>query len=115
MLLLCACKDSKNLNSSLENQSSFITGEKMQELMKENDYIILDVRTEDEYNNSHVKGAINIPHNLIDENIALDKTKIIFVYCLSGRRSSLAHNTLEALGYTVYNLGAFENIDLPKD
>ena len=85
------------------------------ELMETTDYVIVDVRTEEEYNTGHITGAINIPYDQIDENVDLDKEKLIFVYCVSGGRSSVAEETLTSLGYDVYNLGAYENIDLPKE
>lgn len=75
--------------------------------MAENEYIIVDVRTKEEYEESHISGAINIPYDEITDNNTLDKDKIIFVYCRSGARSEIAFNTLTNLGYTVYGLGAF--------
>lgn len=84
-------------------------------LMKENDYIIIDVRTEEEYVESHIVGSINIPYDEIDQNINLDKDKLIFVYCKSGNRSGIAFNNLTSLGYDVYDLGSFAEIDLPKE
>ena len=84
-------------------------------IMKENEHIIIDVRTKEEYLSSHIVGAINIPYDEIDESINLDKDKIIFVYCQSGRRSQIAFNNLKELGYTVYDLGAFEDIKLTKE
>lgn len=82
--------------------------------MKENEHIIIDVRTKEEYGESHIKGAINIPYDKIDES-NLDKDKIIFVYCASGTRSKVAFNTLIESGYTVYDLGSFSQIDLPEE
>lgn len=87
----------------------------IEEVMKENDYIIVDVRTEEEYEESHIVGAINIPYDEINENSKLDKEKAIFVYCRSGKRSEVAFNELTNLGYTVYDLGAFSDIDMPKE
>lgn len=67
------------------------------------DYIILDVRTEDEYNEGHIPGAINVANEFIDdfeleELPDLDQT--IYVYCRSGRRSMQAAAKLEEIGYT---------------
>lgn len=98
--------------SGCSNESS---KNELEELMKENEYIIVDLRTEAEYNESHLVDAINIPYNEINENIDLDKGKTVFVYCKSGNRSSIAHDTLTILGYEVYDLGAFAEIDLPKE
>lgn len=84
-------------------------------LMQENEYVILDVRTEDEYNEAHLVDSVNIPYDLINEEVELDKEKIVFVYCKSGKRSKIAYDTLKKLGYTVYDLGAFDTINLPKE
>lgn len=85
------------------------------EIMETQEYTIVDVRTKEEYLTGHVKGAINIPYDEIDENTSLDKNKNIFVYCKSGARSSKAYETLKNLGFTVYDLGAFSSIDLEKE
>lgn len=100
-LILCGC------NNSNQNE--------LEKLMIENEYIFVDVRTIEEYNESHIVGAINIPYDKINKNINLDKDKIIFVYCRSGNRSRVAYNTLTNLGYNVYDLGAFSEIALPKE
>lgn len=73
-------------------------------LMKEEkNYIILDVRTPEEYAEKHIPGAINIPNETIgSEKIPElpDKNQLILVYCRSGRRSKEAAKKLVALGYT---------------
>ena len=84
-------------------------------IIEDGNYILLDVRTKEEYDESHLKGAINIPYDEIDENSNLDKTKKIMVYCKSGVRSNKAFNTLISLGYDAYDMGAYENINLPKE
>ena len=78
------------------------------------EYLILDVRTKEEYDESHVKDAVNIPYDLIDESTDIDKNFIIFVYCKSGKRADIAKEKLESLGYNVYNLGGINDIDLEK-
>ncbi len=72
-------------------------------MQEEEDYIILDVRTEEEYESSHIPNAINIPNESIgtDEILELpNKEQTIFVYCRSGNRSKQASKKLVALGYT---------------
>ena len=69
----------------------------------ESDYVILDVRTEEEYNEGHIEGAVLIPDFEITskaEGILTDKNQLILVYCRSGRRSKLAAEALVSLGYT---------------
>lgn len=76
--------------------------------------ILLDVRTEDEYNQKHIDGAVLLTLDEINEdsikNITEDKKQVIIVYCKSGNRSGQALTLLENLGYTeVYDLGAMSN------
>lgn len=99
MFLLCGCNQNSDINK----------------LMSENEYVIIDVRTEEEYKESHLVGAINIPYDEIGQSIGIDKDKLVFVYCMSGKRSDIAFRELNNLGYNVYNLGAFVEIDLPKE
>jgi thioredoxin len=69
---------------------------------------ILDVRTPEEFSSDHIDNAVNINWN--DENFMTnvakyDKSKPVFVYCLSGGRSKKAADKLEELGFTtIYNL-----------
>lgn len=76
-------------------------------------YQVIDVRTEEEYEESHLDKAINIPVDEISK-IEMDKDTILFVYCKSGVRSKQAVQTLIDLGYIVYDLGAYKSIDLEE-
>lgn len=67
------------------------------------DYIILDVRTQEEYAEKHIPGAICIPNESIGTGEITelpDKEQLIFVYCRSGNRSKQASEKLVKLGYT---------------
>jgi len=67
-----------------------------------NDIVLLDVRSEDEYNHGHVAGAINISHDAIEENLKQliqYKNSTVVVYCRSGRRAGLAENILSSSGF----------------
>ena len=69
----------------------------------EKDYIILDVRTEEEFAAGHIEGAVLIPDYEIGEkaeSVLKDKGQLILVYCRSGRRSKNAASKLATLGYT---------------
>lgn len=69
----------------------------------ESDYIILDVRTPEEFSEKHIPGAINVANETIgSEEIPElpDKDQLILVYCRSGNRSKQASEKLVALGYT---------------
>ena len=81
-----------------------ITAEEAKQIMdSEEGYIILDVRTQEEYDQGHIPGAILIPDNEVKvtaEDVLTDKDQLILVYCRSGRRSKLAAEALVELGYT---------------
>lgn len=87
----------------------------LDQILEIGNYVIIDVRTEEEYSSGHVMDAINIPYDEIDERLEIDKEKTILVYCQSGNRSSIAYNILKNLGYEVLDLGAYESISLPKE
>ncbi|MDE5630108.1 MAG: rhodanese-like domain-containing protein [Bacilli bacterium] len=103
ILLLTGCSNGKMDNSELDS------------IMSNGNYIIVDVRTKEEYEEEHIKDAINIPLDEIDDSISLDKSKKILVYCRSGNRSEKAFASLLNMGYDVYNLGGINDIDLPKE
>lgn len=69
----------------------------------ETDYIILDVRTPEEFGERRIPGAVNVPNETIGtEDIPElpDKTQLIMVYCRSGNRSKQASEKLAKLGYS---------------
>ena len=81
-----------------------ITAKEAKEIMDSREgYIILDVRTQEEYDEGHIPGAILIPYTQIEEKaieMLPDKEQLILVYCRSGRRSKIAAEALVELGYT---------------
>ena len=81
-----------------------ISGAEAKALMdSESGYIIIDARTQEEYNEGHIPGAIMIPeYEIADraEKELPDKDQLILVYCRSGRRSKIAAEELVKLGYT---------------
>ena len=81
-----------------------ISGAEAKALMdSESGYIIIDARTQEEYDEGHIPGAILIPeYEIADraENELPDKDQLILVYCRSGRRSKIAAEELVKLGYT---------------
>ncbi len=99
LLLLSGCA-----TQSAEKTYRQITMEEAITMMaEETGYIILDVRTAQEYSEKHIPGAINIPNETIGtEDIPElpDKEQLILVYCRSGNRSKQASEKLVKLGYT---------------
>ena len=81
-----------------------ISGAQAKALMdSESGYVIIDARTQSEYNEGHIPGAILIPeYEIADraEKELPDKDQLILVYCRSGRRSKIAAEELVKLGYT---------------
>lgn len=81
-----------------------ITAQEAKEIMDTGEgYIILDTRTQTEYDEGHIPGAIVISHDEIEEKaekMLPDKEQLLLVYCRSGRRSKLASEALVKLGYT---------------
>ena len=95
-----------------------INAEEAKKIMDtESGYIILDVRTQEEYDEAHIPGAIVIPNTEIEaraESELPDKDQMILVYCRSGRRSKLAAEILVEMGYTnIYEFGGI--IDWPYE
>ena len=99
LLLLAGCGA-----QSEESTYRQVNAEEADSMMEgESGYIILDVRTAQEYSEKHIPGAINIPNETIgDQDIPElpDKEQLILVYCRSGNRSKQASEKLVKLGYT---------------
>ena len=81
-----------------------ITAEEAKKIMdSEEGYIILDTRTQEEYDEGHIPGAIVISYDEIEEKaekMLPNKDQLLLVYCRSGRRSKIAAEALVKLGYT---------------
>lgn len=99
LLLLSGCA-----TQSAEKTYRQITMDEAITMMdEETGYIILDVRTAQEYSEKHIPGAINIANESIgtgDISELPDKDQLILVYCRSGNRSKQASEKLVKLGYT---------------
>ena len=73
--------------------------------------LVIDVRSEGEFHERHLKGAINVPLNRLGDEIARrfpNKEQAFLLHCLSGMRSGMGTTTLKKLGYQhVFNLGSY--------
>lgn len=102
----------RNTEKETTNQIQHVSMEEITTIMQENtNYIILDVRTIEEYNEGHIPNAICIPNETIDETVTTklpNKDQLILIYCRSGNRSKQAALKLQHLGYT--NLVEFGGI-----
>jgi rhodanese-related sulfurtransferase len=75
--------------------------------------VILDVRSKEEFEGGHIKGALSIPLDELSLNFnkLRDKKKCIIICCMSGGRSSIAKNMLHQAGYeNVYNGGGWQSL-----
>ena len=122
--LFCACNhNSLDTPSTLPGNDAVavyhkITPKEAKEVMDKGEpYILLDVRTDEEYSEKRIEGAILIPDFEIGSRAGSelpDKDALILVYCRGGRRSANAANELVSLGYTnVYDIGGIN--DWPYD
>lgn len=101
LFLFTGCNQNEQPETNSYRQVSSKEAAAMME--EETDYIILDVRTPEEYEEKHITGAVNLPNETIGtEEIAQlpDKEQLILVYCRSGNRSKQASKKLADLGYT---------------
>ena len=95
-------KEDKNVQNNEEIR--YVSMNEIISIMEENEnYIILDVRTIEEYDEGHIPNAICIPNETIDEDVINklpNKDQLILIYCRSGNRSKQAASKLKNLGYT---------------
>ena len=107
MIIFGGCK--KKEEEAVSSYTHISQEEAKRVMDEEDDIVILDVRTKEEYDGGHIRDAICIPNETIDEKVSeilKDKNQKILVYCRSGRRSVQAAEKLVALGYTkIYEFG----------
>ena len=91
-------------NGAKTNEIRHVSMNDIVKIMEENkDYVIVDVRTPDEYAEGHIPNAINIQNETINETVynkLKDKNQLILIYCRSGSRSRQAAYKMQKLGYT---------------
>lgn len=107
-----ACEDGKHPPQvKAENAVLLAKADKASEAKTQ---LIIDVRSPEEYQAGHLKGAKNIPHTQIKDQIGSltkDKGQPIMLYCGSGRRAGMAKKELEKMGYSkVTNAGGYEDL-----
>ncbi len=90
--------------------------ERARRLVEQEGAILLDVRTPEEFEDGHLPGAINIPHDEVPERIDEIDARVksrdapVVVYCRSGRRASQAQQSLQQQGFSqVVNLGGLSD------
>lgn len=112
MLIISICLfgmvgcNSKNKEPETPQKAEYeqISAQQAKEIMdSETGYVIIDARTQEEFDAGHIEGAILIPEYEIAQRAEKelpDKEQLILVYCRSGRRSKIASQSLVDLGYT---------------
>jgi len=108
LVLLSGCAFTKNQTQVIENVTPEDAFTLIQNSNGSKDFIILDVRTPEEFSEEHIENAINLNYyskTFIDDLNTLDKHKTYLVYCRSGNRSGKALSIMEELGYVeAYNM-----------
>ena len=124
---LCGCKDRNKNSNSHQNELFYkdVTIKEAYALIMDNkgngNFIIIDVRTPQEYASGHLENAINIDYNAptFKESLAtFDKDKTYFLYCRTGNRSSKAFEIMKEMDFKKINhmiggIAAWINEELP--
>lgn len=109
LLLVTGCES----NDTQNTYTQISMDEAISMMETEKNYIILDVRTLEEFKEKHIPGAICVPNEtIVSEDIPAlpDKEQLILVYCRSGNRSKQASQKLADFGYTnVYEFGGIND------
>lgn len=114
MLSSVACAQSVPAPTGQEPAVRNISAEEAKRMMDETEgYVLLDVRTAEEFAAGHIDGALLIPYDALPARAEAkldDKQATILLYCRSGRRSAIAADTLKALGYlNIYDFGGIND------
>lgn len=112
-ILITGCSSDIDDNNINNTYIEMITTNEVKKIIDDydnyTDTVIVDVRTNDEYESGHIKGAVNVPVSEI-KSIDISKDKKIVVYCRSGSRSNTAAKELIELGYEkVYDMGGIND------
>ena len=112
-ILLCGCSA---VLCGCGNPGSAVSDAPANAQVAPDSFVLIDVRSAEEFASGHLQGAVNIPHDRIVEEIgavAPDKSARIILYCRSGRRADTALNALKAAGYeNVSNYGGLEDAQM---
>lgn len=117
MLVFADCSAKENKKTDEKNGGKFSVVEKadlsfisvsmaegIRMMKNDSDYVLLDVRRPDEFNEGHIPGAVLLTNETFTkedaEELLKDKNQRIYVYCRSGRRSKQASQKLVDFGYT---------------
>ncbi len=112
-IIFTGCTSMEKNQTGTETVYKKISAEEAKAIIESENVIILDVRTQEEYNEGHIENSVLLPMNDISakaEEILTDKDAKILVYCRSGNRSATASKQLIKMGYTnVYDFGGINS------
>ena len=110
MILLVGCSGPQDTKIDYKNYKK-ITPQEAEAMMSDN-VIVLDVRTQEEFDEGHIINAVLLPDYEIEEkaqSVLPDKTQTVLIYCRTGRRSKTAAEKLIEMGYTkVFDFGGID-------
>lgn len=92
--------------------TSVARAQSLSEVINSKDAVLVDVRSEKEFDEGSVKGAINIPVDIIDKQAYQLKGKKVVVFCRSGKRAEKAYQILKKQGVNVYNGKTVDNVKM---
>ena len=92
--------------------TSVARAQSLSEVINSKDAVLVDVRSEKEFGEGSVKGAINIPVDTIDKQAYQLKGKKVVVFCRSGKRAEKAYQILKKQGVNVYNGKTVDNVKM---
>lgn len=99
--------------NSWENYHYISPDTAKQMMDQKSDYVLLDVRTHEEFLEGHINNAINVPLDEINKDvidILKDKSQVVLIYCRSGNRSKVASAKLLEMGYkNIFDFGGLQN------
>jgi phage shock protein E len=102
-VVLAACADSANDSKQSAGPKSIAAQELAEQIQLSQAPLILDVRSEKEYADGHIPGALNIPHDQLGDRLSeidVAKTDEIVIHCRSGHRAGIAEEVLIEAGYS---------------
>lgn len=117
MILIVGCSpkdevipgDHNNVNTEVKAVYMTLDQDKAYERIQNEEVIIIDVRTIEEYGEGHLEDSNLLPVDSLESEVVTkfpDKTAVYLVYCRSGNRSKIAVNIMVELGYSeVYDIG----------
>ena len=119
-LTSCKAKEAKTKEAKVNIFKSVSMEEGLKLMASDKDFVLLDVRTPEEFSNGHIPGALQLTNETFTkqdaEKLLRNKAQTIYVYCRSGRRSKESSQKLIDFGYTnVIEIGGILDYNGPVE